>query len=84
MDRDNNIEKFVDEFLKRKVKLTKLFKEYYKVLSKEIKESIISYERLPGYIELPKGACRDSAIKLTLDNGEWIKVYKLGGIIEWA
>ena len=54
------------------------------LMSDEMKEDIVGYEKLSKEVTLPSYAVRDGAVKVVFKNGEWLRVYEtVSGGIEW-
>lgn len=61
-----------------------IFDRYMGLMSDEMKEDILGYEKLPEGVSLPLRGVREGAVKVLFKNGSWIRVYrKINGGIEW-
>jgi hypothetical protein len=60
-----------------------IFKEYYALLSYEIKKKILGYEPLDESVDIPKDADKTTAIKVTFSDKNWIRVYRIRSEVEW-
>lgn len=61
-----------------------IFDRYMSLMSDEMKEDILGYEKLSKDISLPSSGVREDAVKVLFKNGSWIRVYrKINGGIEW-
>ncbi len=60
-----------------------IFKEYYALLSYEIKKKVLGYEPLDENVDIPKDADKTTAIKVTFNDRNWIRVYRIRNEVEW-
>lgn len=61
-----------------------IFNKYMSLMSDEMRENIVGYEKLSKEVALPSYAVRDGAVKIVFKNGEWLRVYQVtSGGIEW-
>ena len=61
----------------------KVYENYYRLLSDEMREEIKTYRPLPKKVSLPPNADRNSAIKIVFRNNSWLRVYLRRGSLEW-
>ena len=65
-------------------KYQEIFDRYMSLMSNEMKEGILGYEKLSETVALPPQASRIGAIKVLFKNGGWIRVYEtFNGGVEW-
>ncbi len=60
-----------------------IFKEYYALLSYEVKKKVLGYEPLDENVDIPKEADKTTAIKVTFNDRNWIRVYRIRNEVEW-
>ncbi|NRT34015.1 hypothetical protein [Clostridium beijerinckii] len=65
------------------LEMHKIFEKYYELSSIEWRKTIVGYEPLDKSVELPSGADRKTAIKISFKNKDWIRVYRIGNKVEW-